>query len=725
MIDFKKIPFKGGVLKVGLPAFILVAIGCLIGKFSLAGLGAYLGLILLMNGFAVLKYRKFLNNSEELSYEEAPEILSIVSSASEYFDVEVPELRTFASDYEEVFTVGLKRPYYIMISDKAQEKLDVDELQFLILEEFINIAKGRMVPLTVFAPDGRTSGMGHFFIKWISGMELNNDKIALAFTKNLELCIRTIIKVNDYNEESEMSINDIVNIFINARKSQLQNITEALDLDEYIIKRIVELLKFSRSRDYKKLSDSIETFEVDYGVEIGGNTQKQKNETHVEEEIRVDEKPVKKEKMSQVDDENMYKKVMGDVNYDFIHNDIEVDIEKEAEAEFADISQKYEVPRNRAYDEVAATDDKDDFENTTVLGNKYNIVGKGKKISKEENDEFDEYDRYDDNIDAERKKKFIIIAITAAIALILVLFGVKTLLDKAGSTGGTKPGTETGDTDKIDIKDLDETFVKLITDFRNAWSKLVKEGEVSYEQYVDGAFKEELAAVKSNGNEIEYTSIKLDSSKFTNEEKTSAQIQVSEKLKLLENGVESNKEFVNIYLLNKVKDEWKITSCIESEKTVDPNEEDDNDNSQMYKDSSFNPNLSYKYSAIPNSERMNGEEGQRVANIVVAYNDTWIKYINEGSRDIFNYMMKDQDAYNDAIKFKNKPSNKNLKESFELMEIKDVRKTSAAFYVWTHEKIKEDRDGKVQVKEYHWIHMLRKQGDSYVIQESFKDPAYK
>ncbi|WBW95796.1 TcaA NTF2-like domain-containing protein [Oceanirhabdus sp. W0125-5] len=743
LLNFKKIPNKGGFINLFLPIFVMIVITGLIGSFLkpmfAVAFGIVIAIIILLS---VVKYSSFIKKSNEIEVVDAPVVHSIVKSVCEYFDIEEPVIRSFESDYEEVFAVGLKSTYNLMISELAMENLAEDELEFLIIQELVNINRGRMIPLTLFAPTGTTFGIGHLFTKWISNIELMNDKVVLIVTKNIEQCIRTIITVNDFNEESEMSIKEIVNIFLNARKSQLRNVTNALDLDEYIIDRVVEILKFSRSREYKKLSDSTPILTIEYSINNTGiesdkikinelnsfDSTEKHSEKKYEEEYEHYEKEKVNLKENKENNDKYYEEIMGGNKFKYENEEIEIDILKEAEEDFREVTSKY-APQSLDYEErlalkeVAASsyDDEDDKkQKTSVFTDKYNI-------RRDDDDDFE----YEEESGDEIKKK-IILCIIAVLILLAAGFAVKKFIidknPKAPVTDGQKDegdntdandneGGKGTDTETEDKEQL-EVFRTLMEAFEKKWIEHVNTGSNDYLTFLisDGELYTDLTGYNIKGKTQELLLLEVKEYKMITD--TKADIYFHEKIQEIHNGEKRIWDYNLIYTAVKVGDEWKL----ESGRDNGTGNQDSSVNN--YPDSTFKTSLSYKYSDVRTSSRLSGEIAQEIENALRGFNNGWIDYVNTNDKNMFNYLLKDSDAYNKAIRFKENTNNAGIKQRFDIMEIKDVRKGDNAYYVWVHELIHQTKGAEVKNMTYHWIYVIKKSGNEYLVSEYFKDPAF-
>lgn len=94
---------------------------------------------------------------------------------------------------------------------------------------------------------------------------------------------------------------------------------------------------------------------------------------------------------------------------------------------------------------------------------------------------------------------------------------------------------------------------------------------------------------------------------------------------------------------------------------------------------------------------------QAVVGTIIAFDSQWIDYVNEGSKSVLDLLKKDSDAYRKALAFTKVGK---IKETFNLLEIGEIRQGGKGFYIWTHEEIQITEKGVVTDKKYNWIYYL-------------------
>ncbi len=103
------------------------------------------------------------------------------------------------------------------------------------------------------------------------------------------------------------------------------------------------------------------------------------------------------------------------------------------------------------------------------------------------------------------------------------------------------------------------------------------------------------------------------------------------------------------------------------------------------------------------------ENGQRItyktalAETLVEFNSNWVNYVNNGDRKVFDYIKIDSPMYRDVINFSKAGK---VKETFESLEIGEIRKNDKGFYVWTQEKTKWQGTGVAETKSDLWVYYL-------------------
>lgn len=114
-------------------------------------------------------------------------------------------------------------------------------------------------------------------------------------------------------------------------------------------------------------------------------------------------------------------------------------------------------------------------------------------------------------------------------------------------------------------------------------------------------------------------------------------------------------------------------------------------------------------SSIPLTENFwyeeNGENilyDESLVRCILQFNVSWIDYVNTGDLSVFQLLNREGQATTDASGF----NNKNLYESFDLLEIGEIRQGDGKFYVFTYEEIQATRGNVKNTRKYYWIYTI-------------------
>ncbi len=102
---------------------------------------------------------------------------------------------------------------------------------------------------------------------------------------------------------------------------------------------------------------------------------------------------------------------------------------------------------------------------------------------------------------------------------------------------------------------------------------------------------------------------------------------------------------------------------------------------------------------------------------LIAFDSKWIDYVNGINRDVVDITKRDSRAYRNVTTFSKAGK---VKQTFELLEIGELRKGENAYYAWTFEKIKEEIGGKTINKTYSWIYCLEPLDETFKIADYFR-----
>jgi len=94
---------------------------------------------------------------------------------------------------------------------------------------------------------------------------------------------------------------------------------------------------------------------------------------------------------------------------------------------------------------------------------------------------------------------------------------------------------------------------------------------------------------------------------------------------------------------------------------------------------------------------------REIVRTLIAFDSGWIEYVNGGSDDVISLTKVGSRAYRSASSFSKVGK---VKETFDLLEIGEIRKGGKGYYVWTYEEITKTEAGKTTTSKYHWIYYL-------------------
>ena len=126
----------------------------------------------------------------------------------------------------------------------------------------------------------------------------------------------------------------------------------------------------------------------------------------------------------------------------------------------------------------------------------------------------------------------------------------------------------------------------------------------------------------------------------------------------------------------------------------------------------ISPKLHYDASKIYKPEGLGDaavvEDGGTRADIygcIIAYNSTWVDYVNTGEDDTcFLYLLKDGPAYNAAASYTKAGE---VNQRFEMLALGEVRTDGDFYYAFAREQIEVEEGGKTSKHAYAWVYRLQ------------------
>ncbi len=103
--------------------------------------------------------------------------------------------------------------------------------------------------------------------------------------------------------------------------------------------------------------------------------------------------------------------------------------------------------------------------------------------------------------------------------------------------------------------------------------------------------------------------------------------------------------------------------------------------------------------------------------VINHFNNTWTEYVNYGTNDIFDLLIKDSPAYEGTIKFNAGDS----KQRFLVMNVRESTLIGNELYIKVYEEIEITKPDGIIVKSYNWIYHARLEDETYKIYDYYND----
>lgn len=97
------------------------------------------------------------------------------------------------------------------------------------------------------------------------------------------------------------------------------------------------------------------------------------------------------------------------------------------------------------------------------------------------------------------------------------------------------------------------------------------------------------------------------------------------------------------------------------------------------------------------------ENTDDVIGAIVSYDSKWIDYVNNGDRSVIDITAPDGQARKNTVSFTKVGK---IKETFNSLEIGEVRKGVKGYYIWVREEIGITENGTSTEKVYNWIYQV-------------------
>ncbi|MDD2620057.1 MAG: hypothetical protein PHC92_05265, partial [Syntrophomonadaceae bacterium] len=108
---------------------------------------------------------------------------------------------------------------------------------------------------------------------------------------------------------------------------------------------------------------------------------------------------------------------------------------------------------------------------------------------------------------------------------------------------------------------------------------------------------------------------------------------------------------------------------------------------------------------------------QEIVRTLIAFDSGWIDYVNGGSDSVIDLTKEGSRAYRSASSYSKVGK---INETFDALEIGEIRKGGDGYYAWVFEKITKTEAGRTSSASYHWIYYLEPIGNEMKIVDYIK-----
>lgn len=123
---------------------------------------------------------------------------------------------------------------------------------------------------------------------------------------------------------------------------------------------------------------------------------------------------------------------------------------------------------------------------------------------------------------------------------------------------------------------------------------------------------------------------------------------------------------------------------------------------------------------IHNSELTDYVVYNEITNVIKDFNEKCESYMNNGTDDIFQYLVPGSTAYNQQTDYKKK--HPNLTQYYNSVTVRTTRASSTYYYAWVKEDLTQTENNVTKTVEDNWVYKLYKVGDRWYINDYTKDP---
>ncbi len=123
---------------------------------------------------------------------------------------------------------------------------------------------------------------------------------------------------------------------------------------------------------------------------------------------------------------------------------------------------------------------------------------------------------------------------------------------------------------------------------------------------------------------------------------------------------------------------------------------------------------------IHNSKLTDDVVYNEITNVIKDFNEKCESYMNNGTEDIFQYLVPGSTAYNQQTDYKKK--HPNLTQYYNSVNVRTTRASSTYYYAWVKEDLTQTENNVTKTVEDNWVYKLYKVGDRWYINDYTKDP---
>jgi Zn-dependent protease with chaperone function/uncharacterized RDD family membrane protein YckC len=194
---------------------------------------------------------RLLGTSIRSHEQQLPEIHAIVTRCSNLLGVPMPHVFVRDDLFVCITGMGLGQPYSIALSSQWLDRLEEDELTFLIGSELGHIAAGHTRLASLFSASGHENPLvALVFGAWLRRTEYTADRIGLLCCGSLDAAIRAIFKCSFHPLASRVSYVAFADQRRELEVDPALRMGEWLGESPYAVNRLRELQRFRESPLY-------------------------------------------------------------------------------------------------------------------------------------------------------------------------------------------------------------------------------------------------------------------------------------------------------------------------------------------------------------------------------------------------------------------------------------------------------------------------------------------